>query len=229
MNKENNNCHGHSHDHSASLIEELICHLPYAIFSVAVGLIILSFMTVFGLSNVDQNHSHCGGLHALFHSFHFLHIVFATSGSIVMFSRFSNNIVKGFVVSLASALFFCTLSDIILPYLAGRILGVSMHFHICLVSEINNVIPFLGIGLLNGLVMSKHKSSVKGFFSILIHFSHILTSSLASLFYIIAEGYTNWYQNMGLLFILLVIAVVIPCTFADVIVPVFFARSRKGE
>ncbi len=226
MNKEKEVCQVHI-DHDHSLIGELICHLPYAIFSVALGLIVLSFLSFWGMDNGGAVNKK--GLHMLFHSFHFLHIIFAATGSLVTFSRFSNNMIKGFVVALFSALFFCTLSDIILPYLAGRLLGVSMHLHLCLFSELHNIIPFLAVGLLNGLIMSKHSQGNKGMYSVGSHFAHILTSSLASLFYLVSEGFANWSGQMGLLFLLLILAVVIPCTFADVIVPVLCARSRKDD
>ncbi len=217
---------GHPHDHdSSSIMAELICHLPYAIFSVAIGLIVLSFLS-FG-SGVASSKVNAKGLHALFHSFHFLHLIFATTGSLVTFSRFSKNIVKGFIVAVVSALFFCTLSDVILPYLAGRIFGVSMHFHICLISEMHNIIPFLAVGLLNGLIMSRHTTVNKTIYSVASHFGHILTSSLASLFYLVGEGFVQWNVHMGAIFLLLIGAVVIPCTFADVIVPVFFAQMGK--
>ena len=214
----------HTHDHdSTSIMSELICHLPYAIFSVAIGLIVLSFLTFGGMA--DGSKASSKGLHALFHSFHFLHIIFATTGALVTFSRYSSNIVKGFIVALVSALFFCTLSDVILPYLAGRMFGVSMHLHFCLISEMHNVIPFLVVGLLNGLIMSQHNMEQKATYSLMAHSGHILTSSLASLFYLVGEGFIQWDAHMGAIFILLIVAVVIPCTFADVIVPVLFARA----
>jgi hypothetical protein len=99
--------------------------------------------------------------------------------------------------------------------------------HFCFISEIHNVVPFLFVGLLNGLVMSNHKSSVKGYHSVGSHFGHILISSLASLFYLIAHGLSDWYPKMGFLFIFLIIAVVVPCTMADVIVPIWFAKRSK--
>lgn len=222
-----NSCQVHSHnDHDDSLLSELMCHFPYAIFSVAFGLIVLSLLEFLGLTRGAEG-STAKGMHMLFHSFHFLHLVFASTGALVMFSRYSNNIVKGLIVSLISALFFCTLSDIILPYAAGRFLGVSMRFHICLFSEMHNVVPFLGIGLLNGLVISKNNSVNKGLYSLSTHVGHILSSSLASLFYLVSEGFTHWYPQMGALFVMLVIAVVVPCTLADIIVPILVARSEK--
>jgi hypothetical protein len=217
-------CHTHEHE-SASIMTEIICHLPYAIFSVAIGLILLSFISYNGIANGAK--ANAKGLHVLFHSFHFLHIVFATTGCLVTFSRFSKNILFGFIVSLCAALFFCTLSDVVLPYLTGRMFGVHMHFHICFISEIHNIVPFLVVGLLNGLILSNHATVNKSVYSVASHFGHILTSSLASLFYLVGEGFTQWNSYMGLVFVLLIIAVVIPCTFADVIVPVFFARLGK--
>lgn len=231
-NRKPQTCANHDH-HEGNLVGELLHHLPYAVFSLALGLIILSLLDVFGLGHHhghshDHNHA-MEGAHLLFHSFHFLHIIFAMTGCLVTFSRFSNNIFKGTVVAIFSSLFFCTLSDVILPYLAGIFLGVHMHFHICLISELYNVIPFYIIGLINGLAMSRHNSTIKSVYSVGSHFGHILISSLASLFYLISEGLSNWYPQMGLLFLFLIVAVVVPCTLADVIVPIFFAKPRKNN
>lgn len=234
-NKNKHSCAAHDH-HEGHIMGELLHHLPYAVFSIALGLIILSFLDVFGLGTGhthahghDHVHEVMGGAHLLFHNFHFLHIIFAMTGCLVTFSRFSNNVVKGIIVAFISSFFFCTLSDVILPYLSGIVLGVHMNFHICFISEFYNVLPFYIIGLINGLVMSRHNSAIKGFYSVGSHFGHILISSLASLFYLISEGFNNWYPQMGLLFLFLIVAVVIPCTLADVIVPIFFARPRKNN
>jgi hypothetical protein len=207
--------------HSDSLFGEILAHLPYAIFSVAFGLTILSVMDYFTGGASKK------GAKLLFHSFHFLHLIFAVTGSLITFSRFSNNLFKGIVVSLVSAIIFCTLSDVVMPALFVKALGVDVHLHLCFISELHNVIPFLAIGLLNGIVMSYHSHSAREFYSVTSHFSHILVSSLASLFYLISHGFIQWYENLGLLYILLILAVVIPCTMADIVVPVFFARSGK--
>ena len=224
-NHQHNTCDIHK-DHDDTLISEIVHHVPYAVFSVALGFVVLSFLDFFSFKNGGFV-ANREGAHLLFHSFHFLHIIFAVTGSLITFSRFSNNMVRGAITAVISSLFFCTLSDVILPYLSGRILGVSMHFHLCLASELHNVIPFLLIGLVNGLVMSRHSSNTKVFYSLGSHFSHILISSLASLFYLISEGFSNWCPQMGVIFIFLMIAVVVPCTFADIIVPVFFAKLKK--
>ena len=176
---EHSECSPHVH-HKDLIWGELLHHFPYAIMSLALGFIVLSFLHICAFHNVELKVA-AKGARILFHSFHFLHIMFAMSGSLVMFSRFSSNILRGIGISVISSLFFCTLSDVIVPYLSGILLGVNMRFHVCLVSELYNVIPFLIIGLLNGLVMSRHGSHVKGTYVIGSHFGHILISALASL------------------------------------------------
>lgn len=229
------NIHDHGHDHSHedhhehTIIEELYHHLPYAIFSVALGMIILSLLDY---SNAGSNalvasDMKCSGFHMLFHSFHFLHILFAATGTIITFSRFSRNIFYAILVGTISPAIFCMLSDVVFPYFAGRMLGVPMTFHICFHRELHNILPFLFMGILNGIVLRRHGSKMLGIFSVGSHFVHILISSLASLFYMVAHGFSNWYPQMGLVFLFLVIAIVIPCTFSDVIVPMYFARIKN--
>ncbi len=223
--------HLDSHDHGAhqhSMMSELFCHLPYAIFSVAFSLIILSFFSVFTMGITDPAIVKKGSK-ALFHSFHFMHIVFATTGTIVTFFRFSRtrNFLRGLIVSIISPTFFCILSDAVLPYIGGTMLGVPMRFHMCFFTEPQKVVPFLVVGLINGFVMSQHHGSKQGAYSVSSHAVHIFVSSLASTFYLISHGFTNWYASIGNVFVMLIIAVVVPCTLADVVVPMTIARARE--
>ncbi len=229
--------HNHNHDHyidvegghahSHSLIGELFCHFPYAIFSVAFSLAVLSFMVYISFISSAHTTLVCQGSDALFHSFHFMHIVFAATGTLITYFRFSKNIIRGFIVGAVSSMFFCTLSDSILPYLGGTLMGVHMHLHICFLTELHNVLPFLFVGLINGFIMSRHASTQQGTYSIFSHFIHILVSSFATMFYLVAHGCTDWYVNIGIVFLFLVVAVLIPCTLSDVVVPMTFARADK--
>lgn len=216
----------HSHDHS--LRKELLHHLPYAIFSLSIGFVVLSILYFFGLGSA-QKANLSQGYHILFHSFHYLHIVFATTGTFITFIRFSKNIFAGTILSIISPAIFCTLSDVALPALAGRFLGVHMHVHICFFSlpDLMNVIPFMVVGILNGLVLRRHSEDSLSFFSVSSHFVHILISSLAALFYMVSYGFESWPSMMGLLLLFLAVAVVIPCTISDVVVPIYFARIKK--
>jgi hypothetical protein len=219
------NHHHHGHEHT--IVGELIHHFPYALFSVAFGLTILSFVTYYSYS--DPVNLICKKSDVLFHSFHFMHIVFAATGTLVTFFRYSRNVVKALLLGIFSPAIFCTLSDSILPYLGGKMLGVDMHFHLCFVTELQNVLPFLFIGIINGFVMSRHGHEQQWLYAISSHAIHILVSSLASIFYLVANGCTDWWHFIGLIFIYLIGAVVIPCTMSDVVVPLLFARAGAKE
>lgn len=230
---QNQDDHHHHHDHhhgpefgehAHSMWDELVHHVPYAIFSVALCLIFLSF---FGCSSLvpDANTKMlCKQAKLLFHSFHFMHIIFAATGALITYFRFARNIFVGLLVGILVPAVFCTLSDSVLPYVGGRMLGVDMHWHLCFLTELPNVLPFLFAGILNGWVMSSHHISRQGFYSLFSHFFHILISALASSFFLVSHGYLTWYKEIGPVFLFLVFAVVIPCTLADVVVPMAIAR-----
>ncbi len=215
---------------------ELMHHLPYGTLSVASALMILSMVSVFFVSGHvgslvhHGDHVHdgsCGlssGMDILFHCFHFTHILFAASGAMVTFYRYSKNIAAGVIAGIVSSVVFCTLSDILLPYAAGTLLGVTMDLHICFSSELANILPFLFAGVLNGLIISRGKEEHAENHSLSLHFLHTFISAMAAIFYCIGHGLPNFYAYFGTFFLLMLVAIVVPCTLSDVVVPVFWAR-----
>ncbi len=228
-NHSHNHDHVHDHNHEHTMIGELVCHLPYAIFSVALGLAVVSFVSFFALATAANDLVIKKGAKVLFHSFHFMHIAFAATGTLITFFRFSSNKFKALIVGILSPSIFCTLSDAILPYLGGTALGVPMKFHLCFATELSNVLPFLFIGILNGFVMSMHHKHKQGFYSVFSHAVHIIISSFASIFYLVSHGFLNWYSQIGMVYLFLVWAVVIPCTISDVVIPMMIARTGKKK
>jgi len=209
-----------------SLLDEFICHFPYAVFSLTLGLILLSLIAPSTTAQVNVAKEN---FHRLFHSFHYLHILFASAGAILTFFRYSSRLFLGIIVGTVSPAFFCMLSDVLMPYVGGQILGADMQMHICFVSEFSNIALFLLIGLLTGFVLRfhmlrKHGSST---FTRWLHFSHILLSSMASMFYMVSHGFFDWDKQMGLVFVVLILAIVVPCTLSDIAVPIIVARGKK--
>lgn len=230
MNCQKSKCVRDHHDsigHEHMVWQELICHLPYAVFSVASSLVVLSFFSVFTAMHNTPAFVQKGAS-ILFHSFHFMHIVFAASGTLITYFRFSKSWQKALIVGIFSPIFFCMMSDAVLPYIGGRMLGVAMSFHVCFVSEWQNVLPFLVVGIITGFALGSHSDEKHMSYSLNSHASHIFISSLASTFYLVAHGFTDWYSQIGSVFLFLVAAVVIPCTFSDVIVPMIVARKRQN-
>ena len=209
-------------EHHHTVLSEVLCHLPYAIFSVALSLICMSL-----LGFLPAGEQYAEGCHRLFHNFHFLHILFAATGTMLTFRRYSKNVALALAVGFIVPLVFCTFSDALLPYLGGRLLGLDMHLHWCMLSHLDTILPFLLIGMINGWVMSTHKQSLHMFYSTGFHVMHIFISSMASLLYLVSFGFSEWYSFMGFVFIFKIIAVLIPCTLSDIVVPMLFARLKK--
>lgn len=232
-----------SHNHGnqtiwQSFYHELLHHFPYATLSVALALMLLTLMTV--LCNLGAHEvaavchegcSHDSGLDILFHGFHFIHILFATSGTIVTFRRYSDKMFTGLIVGTLSSMVFCTLSDVLLPYISGRLMGIEMDLHICFATELSNILPFLAVGLFNGWVMTQLPEFRTQENSLFLHFLHTFISAMASIFYAVGHGLSDFYSYFGMFYLLMVIAVIIPCTLSDVIAPIFFAKfvSKKNK
>jgi len=225
QNKETSCCHNNAAHAHVSIKEELLCHFPYAVFAVAFALMLLSM-----LGYGDPTHQR--GLHSLFHTTHFLHILFAASGTVLVARRFGAGIIMSTLQAVCLPAIFCTISDSIMPYLGGKLAGLDMHWHWCFYSHLSTVIPFLIFGVLTGFVMSTHAAHKQASYAAFSHFMHIFVSAFASTAYLVSHGYVHWVSEMGFVFSYLIIAVLIPCTIADVIVPMFFATrgaDRKGS
>jgi len=217
-----------NHCQTACVIDEIVCHFPYALLSLTVGLIALSIMTTDLPANRMLLHIR---FFPLFHTFHFLHILFAAAGSFLSFLKYSRNFIKGLIVGIVVPVIFCVMSDIVLPYVGGTLLGVPMHLHICFVTEYVNVGIFLAVGILTGVVLRFHveRKHAGSFLTRWLHSGHILLSAMAALFYLVSHGFSTWVQYIGPVYVLLIVAVVVPCTLSDLVVPVIVAKSGGSD
>ncbi len=204
--------------------DEIFCHLPIAIFSVAITMVVLSFLSYF-----DPTGANVAGAHRLFHNFHYLHLLFAATGTVLTFRKYSKSLWLGILVGFIVPAVFCTLSDAILPYFSGELIGVDMSFHWCFIKKLSRVLPFLFAGMLNGWFMSEHPANKQLFYSQGFHFLHIFISAMASILYLVSFGFHDWFKSIGLVFILLILVVLIPCTLSDIVVPMLFAKRQKKK
>lgn len=227
--------HEHSHDKSHSqhhspnhshgtIQDELLCHFPYAVIAVVSSLALLSLL---GLSKTVSGDS--GVLIDMFHTFHFLHLIFAATGTVYAYRQHARGLLGTFVMGSVVPLFFCTLSDAVMPYLGGRLCGLDMVFHWCLTDHFSTIAVFILIGILNGYVVSIHGNNSKVFSSHFSHFAHIFISAFASALYLVGSGFTSWSSHAGFVFLYLLVAVLVPCTLADVVVPLWWGMRRGSD
>ncbi|MFC1854618.1 hypothetical protein ACFLY6_02005 [Candidatus Dependentiae bacterium] len=216
-----------------SMGKEILYHIPYGITAVFVSMIFIwLFSCKFSFSTccLAKGHSHIND--SLFCMLHYAHIFFAGITSVLSFRRHYGNILGAVMVGLTVPPIFCTLSDVIFPYIGGLVMGVKMQLHLCALKNFWHFLPmiFLGVGV--GLILSTRK--INGGISLIrfacgSHFLHELVSASASLVYLASFGCINWWASPLSVFVLLTISVIVPCTLSDVVVPIFCAWLSGKE
>ncbi len=203
------------------IAKELIQHAPFTALGAVTGIII---MVIIVLSNLPREVSN-----TLFYTLHPLHVVLSAMATTAMYKKYGKGklwllILIGYTGSIGIA----TLSDIIIPYLGGSLLGISMELHLPFIETAK--MPFIGIAkwqLINsaaiiGIAIAYWKPATR-----LPHMGHVLLSTWASLFAFTAFGTANWIPILPFIFLFLFIAVWIPCCVSDIIYPLFFVKSSR--
>ncbi len=208
------------------IFTELALHLPFSILSavIALGLMALLF-AVIGEEPPVESETGENVYTRLFHVFHPIHLFLSAIATTAMFLRFDKKILKAVIVGLAGALGICSISDIVMPFLGGEILKLDMHLHFCLFEHVSIVLPFMVLGILVGIASTRvfpNRGS-----TITSHSAHVLVSTLASLLYLISYGFTGWMSSLFETFVVVVLAVMIPCCLSDIFFPLFMAADGR--
>jgi len=191
------------------IARELKRHAPFTALGALSGTAIMA-MIAFG--DVPS-----GVSHDVFYILHPMHVVLSALATTAMYvkyrkARFWAVVLIGWTGSIGIA----TLSDAIIPYLSGGMLGVPMEFHVPFVEK-----WWINLLALAGVAIGywRHTTTIP-------HFGHTLLSTWASLFYFTGFGVADWIPLLPLVFVFLFLAVWIPCCTSDIVYPLMFVRSR---
>jgi len=166
---------------------ELINHLPFSIFGVILGMIMMGVLTFLAIiANGEELLPQAS--HELFHVFHASHILFSAIATTAMFWKHEKSLIKATLVGFLGSISICGLSDAIFPYVGGLLLGGDMHVHICLFEHVELVLVFATVGVLAGLTVTRsfEKSTEYS------HSAHVFISSAASILYLTGYGMGEW-------------------------------------
>ena len=239
----------HSHDHksdhqerqehggepASALMVELREHVPFSVSAVAIGLIAAGTICVLGFASghgAEGVEAHGGGegshghnaAQLFFHLFHPAHMLFSAAATTAMFCRYDRNAMKAIVIGLIGAIGVCGVSDIVVPHLSLLILGASTPWHICVLEHPGLSLPFAAVGVAVGLAASGGVMRS----TIISHSLHVFASTMASIFYMVGPlGIIAWIDDLGKVFIFVVVAVVIPCCLSDIVFPLFMSNSAR--
>ncbi len=189
-------------------ISEFLGHLPVTI--------IASGVTYLSLRKLSVEPDYASQLSKYFHIFIYLHFFLSASTTSAVYFKHTNKLFKAGIVGMTGSAVFCSVSDILLPYIGSFILGINIKFHFCLFEDIAIIFIFLGAFI--GILLFRFFL----FVTYVTHPFHILSSVLASFFYL---GSFSRVELHPLSIIIVILSVLIPCTFSDFVYPMLFVHK----
>ncbi len=202
------------------ILLELGHHLPYTIFGVTMGLMLMGIFTFFAILMRAED-SLADAAREFFHVSHASHILLSAVTTTAMFWKHEKRFLKAVFVGFCGSLVVCGLSDAVFPYLGGRfLLHGDMAVHICLIEHPGIVVPFAMMGVITGFLIpgAIEKSTEYS------HSGHVLFSSLSAILYLTAFGVQDWIHSLGIVLIIVVFAVMVPCCASGIAFPLFCAH-----
>ncbi|MBM3214040.1 hypothetical protein FJZ36_03890 [Candidatus Poribacteria bacterium] len=186
--------------------QELAHHLPFTALAVLTTVLVLGLVSQ-GRTEPWQE--------SRFEFLHYVHLFASAIATTAVFWRYQRNALLAVGTGAAGSVIFCTLSDIVLPFLGGRLFGLPVSFGLELVESPLLVLGMALGGSLVGFVRLRH-------LSIYSHSLHVFVSSFASLMYLLTHTSIAWFgwSHAPALVAVLVVAVFVPCCMSDLVMPV---------
>jgi hypothetical protein len=199
------------------IVRELKKHAPFTLFGAATGVLVVWLIAV---GNVPGEYSQ-----AAFDILHPLHVLLSALTTAAMYRLHRGRIVPTVIIGYVGSIGIATISDIVFPHLGGWLMGLEMgHIHLGFIEKwwLVNPLALLGVAIALWRPMTK-----------MPHYGHVLLSTWASLFYLIARGHVGDPVPLLLpMFVILFVAVWVPCCLSDIIFPLLFvaptSRHRRA-
>ena len=196
------------------IAKELKAHAPFTALGAVTGVVIAWLIVAAGVPS--------GTSSVAFAVFHPLHVLLSALATAAMYRRHGGRLLPTIIIGYVGSIGIATISDIIFPHLGGLLVGAKMeHVHLGFIEKWWLVNPLALIGI--GIALWRPATKAP-------HYGHVLLSTWASLFYLMAHAQvTNWLPLLLLpfVFIVLFVAVWIPCCLSDIIFPLLFVKENR--
>jgi len=192
------------------IAQELKEHIPFTALGAFTGILITILID---LANVPTHISY-----AAFYTSHPLHVLLSALVTTAMYMRYKKGkFWAALLIGWSGSIGIATISDAIIPYLGGRLLHIGMEFEVPFVEH-----WWINLVALAGVAIGYWKQTTK-----IPHLGHVLLSTWASLFYIVTFGIAdNWIPLLPFIFVILFLAVWIPCCLSDIVYPLLFVKKE---
>ena len=203
------------------ILKELKSHAPFTLLGAITGIIIMLLF-----QSLSSRISY-----PVFYILHPIHVVLSAIVTASMYklhkcgrTKDKCNFLILLAIGYAGSIGIATISDSLIPYLGEILLRMpNRGIHIGFIEKwwLVNPLAILGVVIAHFWPETKFP-----------HAGHVLLSTLASLFHIImAKGEVVSLLSYGVIFLLLFLAVWLPCCLSDIVFPLVFVkepRSSKG-
>lgn len=187
---------------------ELKHHWPFTLSATIFALALTSIL-FFGFNIIiDKNKFEC---------FHYLHILASAVVATGIFYKHKKNTPLALLVGIISSILIGTISDVIFPFLGGKIFLFNIEFHLPIFET-----PLLvfGASMLGSIIGIWTKTTR------FPHFVHVFLSVFASLFYLLAFISKTTLFSMIISLGIVFIAVLVPCCIGDMLIPVLLLKRE---
>ena len=189
------------------IAHELKEHIPFTALGALTGIIL---MVIVVSGNIPQHISH-----TIFHTLHPVHVLLSALVTTSMYMRYKKgNIGVAILIGWTGSIGIATISDALIPHLGGILLQIDMGKpHIPFIEH-----WWINLIALAGIALGYWRQTTK-----IPHLGHVLISTWASLFYIMTFGIiADWLPLLPFIFLILFLAVWIPCCLSDIVYPLLF-------
>jgi len=202
------------------IAQELRRHAPFTALGALTGTIIMVII-VFGSIPTQISQT-------AFYTLHPIHVVLSALVTTAMYTKYRKaKIWAAVLIGWTGSIGIATMSDALIPYLGGTLLHIEMDFHVPFIET--SKIPVIGIekwivvngAALLGIAIGYWKQITK-----IPHLGHVLLSTWASLCYFTSFGTANWLPLLPFVFLILFLAVWIPCCLSDIVYPLLFIKKQ---
>ncbi|MCX8204949.1 MAG: hypothetical protein N3H31_04795 [Candidatus Nezhaarchaeota archaeon] len=205
------------------VLSELTYHAPFTALGVVLGITL-----VWLLSPHIHAEAHQEVLHEkYFHVLHSAHLLLSALTTAAVYHRHGAGYAKAFAIGMAGSVPICSTSDILIPFLGGRLLGIEgLGLHACIIEHPEIPIVSAIVGSVIGIGLSiKLKEP-----DLVPHGGHVMISVLASLLYLMSFSALSFNTLVTTyllhVFAVVFLAVLVPCCTSDVVIPTVATASH---
>lgn len=197
------------HSKRETILHELKHHLPFTLTVSLLAGVLVALIFLFDLGSNAL-------LGDMFEVAHPLHVLVSATATAAIYYKYKKSILSSLVIGAVGSIFIGTLSDILLPWVAGNLISLNTGFHLPILEEPILIIGASIIGAIGGIRFGMFKIS---------HTLHIFLSVFASLFYLLAFSSAISLWMILIVSLIVFLVVYIPCCISDIVLPLMFIRK----